>query len=150
MQGGIEQLQQNKFSTIIDESTDKSTTSQLALLGTYFNKNMFKMTFIFISDPRRECYMGLSTFIDLIELPNGKAETMYGKIKDCLNERKIPMENVIGFCADTCNVMFGKHHSVSQLLTKDYPWILSVKCSCRLQGSNWIQNVQKYINFSFS
>ena len=44
----------------------------------------------------------------------------------------IPMVNVIGFCADTCNVMFGKHHSVSQLLLKDCPWVLLVRCSCHL------------------
>ena len=42
------------------------------------------------------------------------------------------MNNVIAFCADTCNTMFEIKHSVSQLLVSNYPWILPVKCSCHL------------------
>ncbi|XP_064082024.1 uncharacterized protein LOC135198424 [Macrobrachium nipponense] len=113
----IEKLQQHRFSVVIDETTDKSTTSQLAILGTFFDANSFEMKCV---------------FVDLIELPNGKADTIYGKIKACMTSCNIPMINVIGFCADTCNVMFGKHHSVSQLFIKDCPWILPVKCSCHL------------------
>ena len=37
---------------------------------------------------------------------------------------------VIGFCADTCNVMFGANHSVSTLLKDKIPNLLTVKCSC--------------------
>jgi hypothetical protein len=37
---------------------------------------------------------------------------------------------MIGFCADTCNVMFGAHHSVSTLLGDEMPYALTVKCSC--------------------
>ncbi len=39
------------------------------------------------------------------------------------------MTNVIDFCADSCNVMFGVNHSVAQMLTRDYPWIVAIKCS---------------------
>lgn len=117
MKENIELLQKHKFSLIVDETTDLSTASQLALLGMYFDESEFKVVYVFIS---------------LIELPNGKATTIYDSIKSCLNEMSIPIENVIGFCADTCNVMFGKNHSVSQLLIKDHPWILPVKCSCHL------------------
>lgn len=113
----VELLQKNKFSLIIDETTDQSTVSQLALLGTFFDKEKFEMVCVFIG---------------LVELSDGKADTIYQSVKDCLNEMSIPVENLIGFCADTCNVMFGKHHSVSQLLIKDHPWILPVKCSCHL------------------
>lgn len=42
------------------------------------------------------------------------------------------MENIIGFCADTCNVMFGIHHSVAQMLVANYPWIIPIKCSCHM------------------
>ena len=91
--------------------------TQLAILGTYFDEISFK----------------LDTFlIDLVTLPDGTATTIYESVIKCLSEKSIPMENVIGFSSDTCNVMFGKNHSVAQMLVKDYPWIMAVKCSCHM------------------
>ena len=39
----VSKLRANKFSLIIDETTDRSTTSQLAVLGVYFNESTFKL-----------------------------------------------------------------------------------------------------------
>jgi hypothetical protein len=39
----VSKLRQNPFSLIIDETTDKSTTSQLAILRVYFNELTFKL-----------------------------------------------------------------------------------------------------------
>jgi hypothetical protein len=51
----ITKFKTNPFSLIIDETTDRSTKTQLAILGTYFDEENFK----------------LDTFlIDLITLPN--------------------------------------------------------------------------------
>ena len=69
---------------------------------------------------------------DLLPLPNGAAATIYESLVNSLKEKDIPMENVIGFCADSCNVMFGVNHSVAQMLVRDYPWIVAVKCSAHL------------------
>lgn len=110
-------LKSNPFSIIIDETTDRSTKSQLAILGMYFDEESFKL---------------VSCLIDLITLPDGTATTIYESLIKCLNEKDIPMENVIGYCSDTCNVMFGKHHSVAQMLVENYPWILTVKCTCHM------------------
>lgn len=66
-------------------------------------------------------------FIDLTEMLDGKADSIYNKILECFSEKSIPMENVIAVCAETGNTMFGKNRSVSQLLVCDYPWILPVK-----------------------
>ena len=117
MMEGIDNLQSHKFSLIVDETTDRSTVSQLAILGSYFDAERLNMKFV---------------FIDIVKMPDGKADTIYGKIIECFQERNIPMANVIGFWADTCNVMFGKNHSVSQMLVRDYQWILPVKCSCHM------------------
>lgn len=113
----VAKLKANKFSLIVDETTDKSTTSQLAVLGVYFNEKDFRLEII---------------LIDLIPLKDGTATTIYTSLIESMRERGISMHNVIGFCADTCNVMFGANHSVSQLLIKDYPWIIAIKCSCHL------------------
>ena len=113
----VAKLKANKFSLIVDETTDNSTTSQLAVLEVYFDEKDFRLEII---------------LIDLIPLKDGTATTIYTSLLESLRERGIPMQNVVGFCADTCNVMFGVNHSVSQLLVKDYPWIIAVKCSCHL------------------
>ena len=113
----VAKLKANKFSLIVDETTDNPTTSQLAVLGVYFDEKDFRLEII---------------LIDLIPLKDRTATTIYTSLLESLRERGIPMHNVVGFCADTCNVMFGVHHSVSQLLIKNHPWIIAVKCSCHL------------------
>ena len=41
----VAKLKANKFSLIVDETTDNSTTSQLAVLGVYFDEKDFKKLF---------------------------------------------------------------------------------------------------------
>ena len=94
----MSKLKANKFSLIIDKTTDRSTTSQLAILGIYFDECNFKLETI---------------LIDLVPLPNGTASTIYKTLIKSLEGKAIPMRNVIGFCADSCNVMFGVNHSVA-------------------------------------
>ena len=60
-------------------------------------------------------------------MADGKADTLYNKIIECSNEKSIPMDNVIAFCADRSNTIFGIKHSVSQLLVSNYPWIFHSK-----------------------
>ena len=117
VQESIAELKSHKFSLIIDETTDRTQKSQLAILVTYFNPDSFKM----------DCYL-----IDMVELDDGKADTIYNAVVKCFEQKGIPMENVIGFCADTCNTMFGAHHSVAQMIVVNYPWIIPVKCACHL------------------
>ena len=62
---GCQQLQEGKFSLIIDDTIDCSAQCQLTLLGTYFDDE--------------ECKMN-NVIIDVIEIPDGKAIT----ITDCL------------------------------------------------------------------
>ena len=95
----------------------QSITYITAILGVFFNEQEFRLEII---------------LIDLVPLPNGTANTIYNTLIGNLKEKGIPMKNIIGFCADTCNVMFGIHHSVAQLLVRDYPWIIAIKCSCHL------------------
>jgi hypothetical protein len=107
-------LRSRKFSLIIDKTTDRTCKNQLANLVTYLNPDKFRME---------------NDLIDIVQLDDSKAETIYQAMLKCFNDKNIPMTNIIGFCADTCNVMFGRYHSVSQLLVKNHPWIIPVKCS---------------------
>ena len=93
MEEMITNLKTNQFSLIINETTDRSTTKQMAILGMYFNKENFKF----------DCYL-----IHLITLPDGTATTIYESVIQCLRDKDIPMENVFGYSSYTCNVMFGR------------------------------------------
>lgn len=62
----------------------------MAVIGTYFDEINFRMNTI---------------FVDVIDMPDGKSDTIYNSIIECFKDKNIPMKNIIGFCADTCNVI---------------------------------------------
>lgn len=68
--------------------------------------------------------------LDLVECPDGTAKKLTNSILEWLHKSNIETKQVVGFCADTCNVMFGRNKSVSTLLKKEIPSIMAVKCSC--------------------
>jgi hypothetical protein len=39
---------------------------------------------------------------------------------------------IVGFCADTCNAMFGAYNSVATILRERIPTIVTVKCNCHI------------------
>jgi hypothetical protein len=105
------------FSFIIDETTDLSTSKQLAILATYFDMDSFES----------KHYL-----VDMVEVEEGTAQGIYSSVKETFSDLKIPMENIVGYSSDTTNVMFGEHNSVSQLLKSEYESVQVVKCSCHL------------------
>lgn len=110
-----ESLSQNYFSIYIDESTDVSTKSQMAIITTFYcvNENALKVD-----------------LIDLVELENWTANGIFCALTKSLDENKIPIQNWVGFCSDTTNVMMGKNHSVASLIKEKFPKVMIVKCSC--------------------
>ena len=60
------------------------------------------------------------------------AAGLYEAIKSSLEEKKIPIKNIIRCSSDTTNAMFGEHESVVSLLKKDAPYVFAVKCSCHV------------------
>lgn len=103
------------FSIIMDETTDRGSVKQCAFTIIYFCQDRQRV---------------VTNFFDLLEMTSGKAENLYQALKETIINKKIPLENLIGFSADTCNVMFGEHNSVFALLRRDLPHIISIKCSC--------------------
>ena len=110
-------LRSEKFSFIIDEATDLSTSKQLAILATYFDMDAFET----------KHYL-----VDMVEVEAGTAEAIYSSVKNTFTELLIPMENIIGYSSDTTNVMFGERNSVSRLLKLEQKNVQTVKCSCHL------------------
>jgi hypothetical protein len=77
MKESIEDLRSQKFS-----STDRTCKNQLAILVTYFKPDKFQKE---------------NGLIDIVQLDDGKAETIYQAILKCFSDKDIPMTN-IGFC----------------------------------------------------
>ena len=68
----------------------------------------------------------------MVAVEQSTAAGLYEAIKSSLEEKKIPIKNIIGCSSDTTNAMFGEHQSVVSLLKKDAPYVFSVKCSCHV------------------
>ena len=110
-------LRSKKFSFIIDETTDKSTAKQLAILATYFDMESFQLK---------------QFLLDMVEVKDGTAKGIYSAVKQSFADLHVPMSNIIGYSSDTTNVMFGQFNSVAQLLKEEFPDVITVKCSCHL------------------
>ena len=108
-------LQNTHFSVIIDETTDVSTCKELAIVTRHFDKHSSKVQ---------------SQLYDLVSLPQADAETTYQTLVSSIEKDKISLKNVIGFAADTCNVMFGEHNSVASRLKENIPNIFLMRCIC--------------------
>jgi hypothetical protein len=74
-------------------------------------------------------YIMKVVLLDIVEIPDGSAKTLSDTVIDVIQSRQIG-GNFIGFCADTCNAMFGRFNSVSTILKQKYPDIALVKCTC--------------------
>lgn len=107
-------IKEEKFSLIIDESTDRSSVKHLALVVRYMFKN-------------RIC----DSFLTLIPVAEANAQNMYNLIVDFFHSHNIPYKNnLIAFAADGASTMMGKNHSVSVLLKNDVPHMFILKCIC--------------------
>lgn len=111
-------LKENKFSIIIDESTDCSVEKACAIIVKYFDKatNMIK-----------------TAMLDIVNVYDGQeggssGEALFNKIIHCLNSYEIPLNNLIGFAADGASNMMGAFNSVTSRLKHDIPGISILRC----------------------
>lgn len=111
----VDNLKKGHFSLIIDETTDISTKKELALVTRQYDEESMSVT---------------CTLYGLSELVQSDAETIYNNICSHLAADDIPLVNIIGFAADTTNVMFGEHNSVVSRLKENIPSIFVMRCIC--------------------
>ena len=103
------------FSIIIDEQTDQSSCKQCAFTVTFYDFSQYEVK---------------TRFFDMIETSCGTADHLYSCLKRIVEEKYIPLQNLVGYSLDTTNVMFGSNHSVVALLKKLLPDVVFIKCSC--------------------
>lgn len=110
----FEKLKKEKFSLIVDETTDISTAKSLVINGRFYNSEVGKVK---------------DHFIDLIEVKDATATSLFLSIKNLLDNNKIPYCNIIGFGSYNANVMQGQFNSVQQKLSQISPGIVVQGCS---------------------
>lgn len=138
-----------KFSILIDESTDHSAIKHLAIIVRIMDYSNFKIR---------------DDFLCLLQIASATAVNIFEKIKKIYIEHNIPYrDNLVGFASDGANTMFGSKHSVKTLLEEDVPGIFVMKCIChslalcasyaceKLQNSieELVRNVYNYMKQSF-
>lgn len=107
-------LRKNKFSLIIDESNDRSTTKHLVLVAR-----------MIVEGNVHDVFAGLLTPTDYT------AEGIFNVIVDFFNTNEIPYrENLVGFASDGANVMMGGKNSVVTRFKSEIPNIFIQKCIC--------------------
>ena len=112
----IDKIRSQKFTMLIDESTDKSATKNLAIVVRLLDFDN---------------YIVRDQFLSLIEICDGSALGIYNAIINFFNKHSVPYKNnLVGFAADGASTMFGRHHSVKTLLKNDIPNLYTMKCIC--------------------
>lgn len=108
-------LQKKKFSLIIDETTDVSTSKSLALVARFYDESSEKVC---------------DKFLALIKIENATANGIFAAISKCFEENKIPGNNLIGFGADNASTMMGNKSGVQQKLLEFNPDLYVLGCTC--------------------
>ncbi|BFZ21019.1 hypothetical protein BsWGS_24058 [Bradybaena similaris] len=107
--------QQNKFSVIIDESTDISVSQVLAVMVRYYDETTCQV---------------VDALLDCIEVEDASGEGLYISFKQLLKDKHIPQSNILGFASDNCSTMTGKYSGFQAYLRKDILSVFVLGCVC--------------------
>ena len=122
-QGLINILKQNKFSILVDESTDISTSQNLCIMVRVVEGNAVVTKFWDL--------VPLFSSEDLSKANEGAtAARLFSEIMKTFTENGVPISNIIGFGSDGCSTMMGPSNSVSSRLKELCPGIFIMKCVC--------------------
>lgn len=136
-------LNSQRFSIIIDESTDISTCHSFCIIVRYF-------------DYQRNCIV--DSMWDLTEIYDSKnavadADSIFLKLMNALESEKFPVSNIFSFCSDTCNLMHGRFDSIATRLRQKIPGIHIIKCNAHIEHlASWHamkvfpDNIEKFVS----
>ncbi|CAH2096117.1 unnamed protein product [Euphydryas editha] len=112
-------LQHNKFSVLIDESTDIGMVKTICVVVRYYDCNQGKI---------------ISRFWDLVQLfefsqndYSANANHLFSLVIKSFDKYSVPLDNIIGFGSDGCNTMMGCRNSVSSQFREKCPGITVIK-----------------------
>lgn len=120
----IEQdLRNEKFSLLIDESTDRGTIKSVCICVRYNVGNAIKTKLLSLVE-----VFNKNDFDSANE--GATAQHLYDCVMKVIKDANISEENLIGFASDGCNTMMGVNNSFSSRLKQNFPGIMILKCIC--------------------
>ncbi len=131
----LEDLKDQSYSLIIDESTDIGMDKQLCVIVRYFSH-------------KRSCIV--TTFLGIIPLECGTAEGIFTALRQFLDKNRLPAERCIGLGTDGCNTMCGKNQSVMTKFQALCPRMIHIRCIChsvQLCSSYALKTLPRNIEF---
>ncbi|XP_066585461.1 SCAN domain-containing protein 3-like [Prorops nasuta] len=113
----VQILQNQYFSILMDESTDKTNSKSLCILVQYISPETGKL---------------ITELLKLLEIDakDSSAGKLYDAFKNCLDLFKIPFNNIIGFASDNASVMIGARDSFLTRLKDSVPRVILINCIC--------------------
>lgn len=116
-------LKSQRFSVIIDESTDVTTTHSFCIIVRYYDyssqcvrKSLWDMVEIYVNEESL-----------------ASAEQIFEKFINSFESEDVPVTNMLSFCSDTCNLMLGQFESVSTKLRQKILGIQIIKCNSHME-----------------
>ncbi|KAL0830065.1 hypothetical protein ABMA28_003522 [Loxostege sticticalis] len=106
-----------KYSIILDESTDISVTKFKGIIVRYFSLTLNAV---------------VSAFLSLEPVDKADANGLATSLVKCLSSNNLPIANLVGVGTDNAAVMTGQHNSVYEILRTQYnlPNLILIRCVC--------------------
>ena len=100
------------YSILVDETTDIAVINEMVIYCRFI---------------RSDCQVR-TVFLKIVELSNGRADTIKEAVKSYLGNSLIPLSRLVGLATDGASVMTGRHSGVAARLKAVQPIITSIHC----------------------
>jgi len=145
----VQNLKTCKFSILVDESTDISDNKVTCILVRYISPLNKKITTQLLE-------------LLLLDATDCSAKKIFALFKKLLEEKEIPIKNIVGLACDNASVMVGCNNSFMSHLKLEVPELITLNCICHssalvaskaceklpLSCENLIKGVATYISGS--
>lgn len=113
----LQDIGTQKYSIILDESTDVSVSKFIGIIIRYFSPNMNSI---------------VSSFLALEPIEKADARGIVTSLVKCLESHSLVIRNMIGIGTDNASVMTGRNNSVLEILKREYnlPNLILIRCIC--------------------
>ncbi|XP_076049510.1 zinc finger BED domain-containing protein 5-like [Oratosquilla oratoria] len=116
-----QKLRENKFSIIVNETTDIDTTKSCGIVVRFYDPETKQI---------QSRLLQLANIFADKSTTGATGERLHKIITQCLETHNIPKENVIGFASDGASNITGKYNSLTSRLNNEMPGITILKCVC--------------------
>jgi len=113
----VDNLKTRYFSILIDESTDISDHKVMCTLARYVSPLNNKITTQLLD-------------LTLLDATDCSANKIFDSFKNLLEEKKIPIKNIVGLACDNASVMVGCNNSFMTHLKSQVPGLITLNCIC--------------------